>query len=508
MAIFQKYQKSAYAEMEKRILQKWQKEEVFKKSVQRRQQNKKYVFYDGPPFITGLPHHGTLLSSIVKDVVPRYKTMSGYCVQRRWGWDCHGLPAENLVEQKLNLKDKRAVLDYGLENYILACRQNMIQTGSLWQESIDRIGRWVEFENAYKTMDASYMESVWWVFKKLYEKGCIYEGEKVLLYCLRCATPISKAEVAMDNSYQTVVDESFYVKFALTPTSCDQLQLDQPSFFLAWTTTPWTLPANTALAVKPEFDYVVCRPQDEPSELYILAAELKEELLPEAEVIKNLTGDKLLGLNYEPLFDDIESPARRVLAADYVHLQEGTGIVHLAPAYGEEDYELAQASGIPCLSIIDDYGFYSVGDFKGTSVWEVAPAVAAQLRERKLLWRTSSFEHSYPHCHRCHTRLIYKAHPSWFLEVDSQKEILRQENQKIRWFPAHIKEGRFANIIATAPDWNISRDRLWATPLPVWRGWDERQKEMKTIVVGSYQELTQLSGQTLEDYHRPWVDAH
>ena len=273
----------------------------------------------------------------------------------------------------------------------------------------------------------------------------------------------------MDNSYETVVDESFYVKFALSQTSQAQLQLDKPTFFLAWTTTPWTLPANTALAVKPEFDYVVCAAEADHAEFYILAAELKEKLLPAAQVLKKLTGDQLVDLSYEPLFENIEASKRPLLAAEYVHLEEGTGIVHLAPAYGEEDYELAQQKGVDSLAVIDDYGFYTVADFKGESVWQVAPVVAQKLRERKLLWRTTNFEHSYPHCHRCHTRLIYKAHPSWFLEVDSQKAALLQENQKIQWFPDHIKQGRFANIIQTAPDWNISRDRLWATPLPVWR---------------------------------------
>ena len=506
MSTFQKYQKSVYAQMEKRILQKWRSQQTFQKSVKNRPADRKYVFYDGPPFITGLPHHGTLLASIVKDAVPRYKTMSGYRVERRWGWDCHGLPAENLVEEKLQLKDKREVLAYGLENYIRACRENMIATGSLWQESIDRIGRWVEFDQAYKTMDGSYMESVWWVFKTLYEKGLIYEGEKVLPYCLRCATPISKAEVAMDNSYQTVVDQSLYVKFALSPQSASELQLQKPAFFLAWTTTPWTLPANTALAVKPELNYVICADVVADSELYILAADLKEELLPKASIVKTVAGHQLLDLRYEPLFDNHGEAAHRVLAASYVHLQEGTGIVHLAPAYGEEDYELAQSCGLPQLAVIDDYGFYTIEAFKGSGVWQATEAIITELKKKSRLWRVADFEHSYPHCHRCQTRLIYKAHPSWFLEVQPQKEALKKENQKVYWFPEYIRDGRFANIIQTAPDWNISRDRLWATPLPVWRGWDEAKKEMKTIVVGSYQELQELSGQTLEDYHRPWID--
>ena len=265
MRKFAKYRKAAYAAMERDILDFWKREKVFEESVAARPEEKSYVFYDGPPFITGLPHSGTLLSSIVKDVVPRFQTMRGYRVERRWGWDCHGLPAENYVEDKLGLRDKQAVLDYGLERYITACRESMIQTSSLWEESIDRIARWVEFQNAYKTMDPSYMESVWWAFKKLYGEGKIYEGEKILVYCTRCATPVSKAEVAMDNSYRDVSDPSVFVKFELTAESQDVLvaavglkkELAGSLSLLAWTTTPWTLPANTALAVNPDLDYAL-----------------------------------------------------------------------------------------------------------------------------------------------------------------------------------------------------------------------------------------------------------
>ena len=503
--------------MERRIINRWKKEKTFEASVTQRPPEKAYVFYDGPPFITGLPHHGTLLSSIVKDVIPRFWTMLGYRVERQWGWDCHGLPAENLVEQKLNLKDKQAVLDYGLEKYILACRENMIQTGSLWEESIERIGRWVEFKKAYKTMDASFMESVWWAFKQLYEKGQIYEGEKVLMYCTRCATPVSKAEIAMDHSYQEVRDLSVYVKFALNKSSLDilnqrlNLSLNSQINFLAWTTTPWTLPANTALACHPHLNYVLVNIDDQH---YILCQDLVIKVLVDDQqqplnyqVVATFAGQKLEGLFYEPLFEPLDHPAAfKVVLADYVAAEEGTGLVHLAPAYGEEDYQLAASENLAMIQNVNEHGCYETGVWQNQYIGEVGDEIIAFLLNKGRLLRTQIVKHSYPHCHRCQTRLIYKAHPSWFLDIACQKEKMLADNQQINWFPAHIKDRRFTDVIKSAPDWNISRDRMWATPLPVWRGLDERTGQQKTIVVGSYQELEDLSGQRLEDYHRPWVD--
>ncbi|MYB39965.1 isoleucine--tRNA ligase, partial [Candidatus Saccharibacteria bacterium] len=518
MRKFVKYRKAAYAAMEREILDVWRKGGVFQASVDSRPAEKTYVFYDGPPFITGLPHHGTLLSSIVKDVVPRFKTMQGCRVERRWGWDCHGLPAENYVEKKLALEDKRAVLSYGLEKYITACRESMIQTGSLWEESIDRIGRWVEFQGAYKTMDASYMESVWWAFKRLYETGKVYEGEKVLVYCTRCATPVSKAEVAMDNSYRQVRDPSVYVKFSL-PGEVRDAWLKRVGYdrepvaglsLLAWTTTPWTLPANTAAAVNPELDYALVVFGEA---CYILAAESVGRVftdetgqslnLAPAGVFK---GRELVGLVYEPLFEDRGSGAHRVLGADYVTTEDGSGIVHLAPAYGEEDYELAEAQGVPIVKNIDENGLYEAGPWRGRDAWEANEDIARSLLAEGKVLKLTEFDHSYPHCHRCGTRLMYRAHPSWFFDIGAVREQLLADNQSINWFPDHIKEGRFKAIIETAPDWNLSRDRFWATPLPVWRGVDPASGEEKTIVVGSYDELEELSGRRLEDYHRPWVD--
>lgn len=517
---FSKYQRQAYAVMERRILEFWRENDVFKASVEQRPADNAYVFYDGPPFITGEPHDGTLLASIVKDAVPRFQTMRGKRVERRWGWDCHGLPAENLVEKNLNLKDKQAVLDYGLEKYIVACRQNMIQTGSLWEESIDRIGRWVEFKNAYKTMDAPYMESVWWAFKQLYEKGLIYEGEKVLVYCTRCATPISKAEVAMDNSYKTVSDPSVFVKFALQPASAAAFLQEigllravegSEINLLAWTTTPWTLPANTALAVNPELDYALIA---FGGATYISAATLVGKVFTDEndeplniEPLKVFKGDRLVDLLYQPLFADEDTTRqRRVLPAAYVTDADGSGVVHVAPAYGEEDSALAERFGLEAIKNVDDNGFYDSGPWRGQNVWRANGEIAQVLLESGKALKLAQFEHSYPHCHRCATRLMYKAHPSWFMDIAQQRDQMLADNDLINWFPDHLKHGRFKATVESAPDWNISRDRIWATPLPVWRGREPRTGEQKTIVVGSYKELEDLSGRVLEDYHRPWVD--
>ncbi len=499
---FQKATRRKPIEYEKELIVWWQKNQTFKKSIETRDQSNSYVFYDGPPFITGSPHNGTLLSSIVKDVVPRYQIMQGKRVERTWGWDCHGLPAEVFTEQKLGIKDKRDIgSKISLEDYINTCRDNMVVTGNAWEDTINRIGRWVDFQGAYKTMDKDYMESVWWAFKKLYEAGRIYEGEKVLLYCTRDATPISKAEVAMDSSYKEVTDPSVYVKFQL---------VDSQAKLLAWTTTPWTLPANTAVAVNPEISYSEV---DLNGERYILASELLDQVLTDEKhhkldykIIRSFAGQDLIGLKYQPLFEHQGDKAHHIWGATYVTLEEGTGIVHLAPAYGEEDYLLAKEANLPIVSIIDENGFYDSGRWQGLQVWDSNKLIAKTLLEEGMVWKIDYIKHSYPHCYRCGTRLMYRAHPSWFLDIQSQKKKMLRENENVYWFPNHIKNGRFAKTIESAPDWNISRDRFWATALPVWKGLDKDGKEY-IKVVGSYQELKELSGVELDDYHRPWIDS-
>ncbi len=488
---------------EKDLVQQWKNNKTFEKSVEQRPADNSYVFYDGPPFITGVPHHGTLLSSIVKDAVPRYWTMKGKRVERVWGWDCHGLPAEVFTEKKLGIKDRRDIgTKISLEEYITTARDNMVQTSSLWEDTIDRIGRWVDFKGAYKTMDKEYMESIWWAFKTLYEKGKIYEGERVLMYCTRDATPLSKAEVTMDaGAYQDVTDPSVYVKF----------KLDDGSTLLAWTTTPWTLPANTAVAVNKDFDYTEVKLAGEQ---FILAKDLLDKVLVDEkhkpldyEVVRTLKGKELVGKTYEPLFENRGEGAHKVWHADYVSAEDGSGIVHLAPAYGEEDFILAREKGIPVVHVIDENGLYTETEWKGENVWEINKTIAKTLHERGMVWKIDYIRHSYPHCHRCGTRLMYRAHPSWFLDVDGQRaEMLAHNTEDITWFPEHIKHGRFEKNIQAAPDWNLSRDRFWATAMPVWEGTDEKGKKHQ-IVVGSYAELKELSGVELDDYHRPWVDA-
>ena len=496
-------------EYEKDLIKYWKKHKTFEKSVQSRPDTNAFVFYDGPPFITGEPHHGTLLSSIVKDAVPRYQTMKGKRVERVWGWDCHGLPAEVFTEQKLGIKDKRDIgTKISLEEYITTCRDNMVATGDLWKNTIDRIGRWVDFQGAYKTMDKEYMESVWWAFKQLYDKGKIYEGEKVLLYCTRDATPISKAEVAMDNSYKDVTDPSVFVKFRLK---------DEDTSLLAWTTTPWTLPANTAVAVNKDFEYSEIKVDGEK---LILATELLDKVLTdekhqpvEYKILRSLKGNDLIGKSYVPLFEDrskegsdeTSQNAHKVWHADYVNLEDGSGLVHLAPAYGEEDFVLAQENSFPVVANIDDNGFYTSGEWQGEYVWDANKPIAKTLHERGDIWKVTYFQHSYPHCHRCGTKLMYRAHPSWFMDIQGQKAEMLEQNGDIEWFPKHIKHGRFEKTVQSAPDWNLSRDRFWATAMPVWKGVNKEGTEL-IKVVGSYAELKELSGVELEDYHRPWID--
>jgi isoleucyl-tRNA synthetase len=489
-------------EYEKDIVLQWKERKTFEKSVQMRPKDNSYVFYDGPPFISGVPHHGTLLSSIVKDAIPRYQTMMGKRVERVWGWDCHGLPAERYTEKKLGINSREEVLEYGIEKYILACRENMVQTSSLWEDTVERIGRWVDFKGAYKTMDREYMESIWWAFKTLYEKGKIYEGEKVLMYCTLDATPLSKAEVTMDaGAYQDVTDPSVYVKFKL---------IGAEASLLAWTTTPWTLPANTAVAVNKDFDYAEVKVGEEQ---LIIAKDLLKKVLTDEKhnildytIIREFKGTELIGKKYEPLLGvNRGSGAHAIWDAEYVSLETGSGIVHLSPAYGEEDFELAQAKGIPVIHVIDENGLYTESEWKGKNVWEANKPIAKELLERGIVWKIDYYRHSYPHCHRCGTRLMYRAHPSWFMDIDSQRETMLEQNGNVNWFPAHVKKGRFAKTIEQAPDWNLSRDRFWATAMPVWKGVDEHGGN-HIKVIGSYAELKALSGVELDDYHRPWVD--
>jgi isoleucyl-tRNA synthetase len=497
-------------EYEKDLVNYWKKHKTFEKSVAMRPVENAYVFYDGPPFITGVPHHGTLLSSIIKDVVPRYQTMKGKRVERVWGWDCHGLPAENFVEKKLGITDRHDIgTKIPLADYITTARESMVQTSSLWEDTIARIGRWVDMKGAYRTMDKEYMESVWWAFKKLYEKGMIYEGERVLMYDTKWATPLSKAEVTMDaGAYIEVTDPSVYVRFEIRDWAMENCKL--PVSLLAWTTTPWTLPGNTALAVNPKLTYAeveVC------GEVFIVAKELIEQVFTnekhavlDYKVIRTFKGSKLVGASYVPLFENQGVNAHKIWPADFVTTESGTGIVHIAPAYGEDDFNLAGQNNIPVVHVLDEYGKYIATEWIGEDVWEINKKIAKTLLERGVVWKIDYIRHEYPHNPRTGNRLMYRAHPSWFMNIETERQVMLAENsQNVNWFPGHIKHGRFEKTIETAPDWNLSRDRFWATAMPVWKGIDKDGKE-HIKVVGSYAELKDLSGVELQDYHRPWVD--
>lgn len=545
-------------EYENALTEWWKKNKTFEQSVELRPIDKSYVFYDGPPFITGNPHHGTLLSSIVKDAVPRYWTMNGYRVERRWGWDCHGLPAENFVEKQLGITDRREIgTKWSLEEYIIKARESMVANSETWRATIDRIGRWVDFDNCYRTMNKDFMESVWWAFKQLYDAGKIYEGRKVLMYDTKFATPVSKAEVTMDNdAYREVTDPSAYVKFELIeeisedvysrPSATNEERVSEaspvttggrervadkqspnPIYLIAWTTTPWTLPANMCLAVNPDLEYGI---YNIDSEKYIVALERAKVLFEGIKPEKAFKGSALIGKKYKPiievadgLFDlglrgDQGTVVRKdtytVLPADFVSSEDGTGIVHIAPAYGEDDYELAQKHEIDFVDCLDENGYYlpemaeklhELGvrdtDENGIQVWAGNKFIAKILEEKGIIYKIEYVKHEYPFNPRSKERIIYRAFPSWFFDIDGQKQMMLEENENINWFPGYLKHGRFAKNIESAPDWNLSRDRFWATAMPVWKG-----DKGSVKVIGSYKELEELSGKTLKDYHRPWVD--
>ena len=520
---------------EKALVDFWKKNKIFEKSIENRPEDNSYVFYDGPPFITGNPHHGTLLSSIVKDAVPRFWTMQGKRVERRWGWDCHGLPAENFVEKQLGITDRREIgTKWSLEDYIIKARESMVANSETWRGTINRIGRWVDFDNCYRTMDKNFMESVWWAFKTLYEKGKIYEGRKVLMYDTKFATPVSKAEVTMDNdAYQVVTDPSAFVLFSVSASSADALLTHRTSstlrsatpasshksetktnniYFVAWTTTPWTLPANRMLAVNPKMEYGL---YEVSGKIYILSEKLAEKVLGEdyQKPLGVVSGKELAGLEYEDLLGE---GTHKVYTADFVGDEEGTGIVHIAPAYGEDDYNLylEHQDEAEFSDVLDENGYYlpemaeklhEFGvrdtDENGIEIWAGNKFIAKVLEEKGIVYKIEYIKHEYPFNPRSKQRIMYRAFPSWFFDVDGSKKLMLAENENVNWFPEYLKHGRFSKNIEAAPDWNLSRDRFWATAMPVWKG------DKGTVkVIGSYDELYELSGVRLEDYHRPWVD--
>ena len=478
-------EKSERAQCEERVLQFWKDKKIFEKTLAKKAPKGEFVFYDGPPFATGLPHYGSLLSSIIKDAIPRYKTMRGFRVRRRWGWDCHGLPIENMVEKELGIKNKKEIEEMGIAKFNRACRDSVLRFADEWKVFVDRVGRFVDYDNSYKTMDNSYIESVWWALKEIYNKGLLYEGRKVLLYCPRCETPLAKAEIAMDQSYKNVTEESVYAKFKILGT--------KNTYFLAWTTTPWTLPGNVALAVGENIDYVEIKIG---SETLILAKERLQIVDQPYEVVAELKGRDLVGIEYEPLFEisAVKNAQKKkwfVAAADFVNTEEGTGIVHTAVIYGEDDYELGLKLGLPMVPLLDSAGHFNTEApefIRGEYFKKAEKAIKEDLEKRGLLFKREIHTHSYPHCHRCGTALLYNALSSWFINIQKKKQKMVEFNEKINWVPEHLKHGRFLNNVESAPDWTISRNRYWASPLPIWKDGSGR-----IYVAGSLEELGKMT---------------
>lgn len=487
-----------FPELEAKISKYWKENKIFEKSISLRPEEKKWTFLDGPPFITGNPHYGTLLSSLPKDLFGRYWTMKGYRVRRVWGWDGHGLPIENKVENKLEIKRKKDIEEViGVDKFIEECKTYVNEVSAEWEWYIDRIGRWVDFEHAYKTWNMDYMESVMWVFKQMYDKGAIYKGLRVSLFCPHCSTPISNFEVAMDaENYKDVTEPGDTYKY--------ELKNEKGTYLLAWSTTPWTKIVTPALAVNPKLAYVKIL-QD--GEKYILAKTTLQILKNSPyEIIEEFTGDKLEGLEFIPHYDyysiDEGKKAFIVIGGDFVTADEGTGIVTLA-AYGEEDLKIMKEKDIQVVVHLDDEGtvFDNVPLFGGMYYLKANKFVNEDLEKRNLLYKSEDITHSVAHCWRCHTRLFFNPQNAWYVNIQDIKDKLLQTNEQVNWYPAHFKKGRFAKSIETAPDWNISRSRYWGSPVPVWEcECGER------FVPGSIDELEKESGQKITDLHKPFID--
>ncbi len=505
-----------FAKQEEGILKFWEENDTFKKSISQREGAEDYVFYDGPPFATGLPHFGHFIPSTIKDIIPRYQTMKGKKVDRRFGWDCHGLPVENLIEKELGLNSKHEIEAYGVANFNDKCRASVLRYTAEWRKTITRMGRWVDFDRDYKTMNPDFMESIWWVAKTLWDKGLIYEGKYILPYCPRCSTVLSTHELAQ--GYKEVQDPAITIRFKITRAPAafsDPDMTNGKTYFLAWTTTPWTLPSNEGLCMGPDIDYVKILDK-ESGDYYILAESrlssyYKDE--KDYEVIYKRKGADFIGAKYEPLFpyfanlavnEDGSDGAFRMFNADYVSTENGTGIVHIAPAFGEDDSKVFQGTGIPAMEPIDAECKFTaeVSDYQGRFVKECDKDIMDRLKKEGKLVKREQIKHQYPHCWRCSSPLIYRGIGSWFVKVADHHDSLLKANSQIKWQPAHIKDGRFGKWLAGAGDWAISRNRYWGNPIPIWKC-DECGK---SVCVGSREELKNLSGVYLDDLHKQFAD--
>ena len=492
--------KQTLFEKEEEVLRFWKENKIFEKSLDKNPKSKLFSFYDGPPFITGKPHYGNLLSSIAKDVVPRYQTMKGRYVPRVWGWDVHGLPIENRVEKELGLKNKKDIEALGVGKFIEEARKYVNVNTEEWRWYVDHIGRWVDMDNAYRTDQLKYMESVLWVFKQIYDEGLIYKGRKVFLYCTRCATVVSKFETTMETgNYKDVEDPAVTIAF--------RLKDEENTYVLAWTTTPWTLPANNGLAVGPHVKYAKI---SDGTKNYILAEDALSRYpeLSSLEKKESFSGKDLAGRSYEPLLTPNITPDPKkdykIYLGAFATTEEGTGIVHIAPAFGEDDFNLGQENDLTVPMILDDDGKFladSPWPWAGKFYKSANEDIVSALKDKGLLVKEDKITHSYPHCYRCSTPLIYMSQDSWLCDIEKIRKDLLKTNKKINWIPSHFGEKRFIYNIETAPDWSISRTRYWGIPIPIWQ-----TEDGETIVPGSIEEIEKMSGQKVTDLHRPYID--
>jgi isoleucyl-tRNA synthetase len=493
--------------VEQEVLGFWAQDHTFNDSVDQRPRSggagsgaadNEFVFYDGPPFANGLPHYGHLLTGFVKDAIPRYQTMRGRRVERRFGWDCHGLPAEVQTERELGISGHPEITAFGIGTFNEACRASVLRYTAEWERYVTRQARWVDFDNDYKTLDTPYMESVMWAFKTLWDKGLIYEGFRVLAYCWRCETPLSNTETRMDDVYRDRQDPALTVGFTL----------DNGDRLLAWTTTPWTLPSNLALAVGADIDYAIVALGDQRYVLAEARLGAYEKELGGATRVGTVRGADLIGRRYEPLFDFLaDTPnAFQVVGAEFVSTEDGTGVVHMSPGHGEDDQNACTAAGIPTLCPMDEHGCYTaeITPWAGEHVFEANPNVIRHLKDRGVVVRHETYQHAYPHCWRCAEPLVYRAISSWFVKVTAFRDRMVELNQQIRWVPDHVKDGSFGKWLANARDWSISRNRFWGSPIPVWKSDDPQYPRLD--VYGSLAELSADFGVTVTDLHRPGVD--
>jgi len=489
--------KVEFPKMEEEILKFWNENHIFEKSIQNRSDADEYVFYDGPPFATGLPHFGHLVPGTIKDIIPRYITMKGKKVERRFGWDCHGLPVEYEMEKELGISGKTQIEKFGVARFNEACRSIVLRYTDEWRRIMTRSGRWVDFDHDYKTMDSDYMESIWWVMKSLWDKKLVYKGHYILPTCPRCSTPLSNHELNL-GGYKDVHDPAITVRF--------KSRSEENTWFLAWTTTPWTLISNLGLSVGPDIEYVKIEDKTDGS-FYILAEARVSDYFKSEEdyaVVWTKKGSELGGMEYEPIFsyfaDLYEKGAFRVFTGDHVSTEDGTGIVHTAPGFGEEDYAVMKGSGVPVVCPVDDEGQFTkeVSDYSGRFVKDCDKDIIKLLKENGTLIKRDQILHSYPHCWRCDSPLIYKAVGSWFVDIQKIKDVMVSSNDQVHWMPGHIKKGRFGKWLDNARDWAISRNRYWGNPLPIWVCDECGEQEC----LGSREELYEKIGEEAAEAHK------